>query len=148
MEVSRRENEQRFALHWEPRLARRLGRALCGRDVRGPSVEVVFHTKVNCGTSIQVSCEVCQVQFDRDLRSGVLKRNAVSGTRVSTALKDDSELMPPMRVIEEWMHSHAIKQYRRTPIVTEINIQSTDYPRAIFKCPIRDTCVRRNRQPG
>ena len=71
-------------------------------------------------------------------------------THLHTALSMDAgaagaKLMPADGVIHDWMNPHAVKQDRRGPILTEQDIQASNYTRAIFEGPVRDAGIRTER---
>ena len=39
-----------------------------------------------------------------------LKRNAVTRSRIAASLEDEAELMSAVRVVHQWMDSHAVKK--------------------------------------
>jgi hypothetical protein len=55
-----------------------------------------------------------------------LERNAVAYAWITPALHNDSELMPPPRVIDERMHAHAVKQSSQRPTLLEGYVQAAD----------------------
>src|SRR5215213_8391424 len=75
-----------------------------------------------------------------------LEGDAVTYTGMASAFEDCSNLVAPERVIHEWMHAHAVKQDRRSPMLCKRNIQASYQPGAIFISAVRNADIRADRQ--